>query len=146
MGPYYEEKQRFLKSFFEALTEKSELHEEKNIMLHEYLIKTSTMIIEGTESKCLLGLRKHDSAVVLFDRLMTGSDESNSFNVFDDHPYFEIVAEYEAKGFYYKSNNKRYCGFTKGIVLHRQISLLMEKFVEIYKRENMQEKEKETQD
>lgn len=146
MGPYYKEKKTFLETFFETLTKESKINEKgKHIMLDEFTIRTASLLIDNTESIFILGLREHDNAICLFDRIMDGSDCSDSFNVFDDAPYFVIVPEYERKGFFYKCDNKAQYRFTKGIVIHRQIAVLLERFVETYNASDLFFKEKKRQ-
>lgn len=130
----YDLKKIFLETFFKEIIG-SNPTEKKNIMLDNYILGTlNTEKGDGCDSIFNLGIRDNDSAICLFDREMMGSDEADSINVFDDHPYFEIVPDSEKEGgYYYKYSDRKHYKFAVGEQLCTAISFLLNRFVKKYR-------------
>lgn len=130
----YELKKLFLQSFFKEIIGTNST-EKKNIMMHDYIIATlNTEKGDNAYGIFFIAQRKHDSAICIFDQEMMGSDESDSINVFDDNPYFQIVPDYEKKdAYYYVYNNKRNTKFGVGEQLCTAVNFLFNRFIKKYR-------------
>ncbi len=130
----YELKKIFLQTFFKEIIGANPT-EKKNIMLHDYTIAIlNTEKGDGAYGIFPIAIREHDSAICIFDRDMMGSDESDHINVFDDHPYFQIIPDYEKNdGYYYRYSDKTHYKFAVGEQLCIAISFLLKQFIKKYR-------------
>ncbi len=130
----YELKKLFLNYLFKEIQGANPI-ERKNMMLHDYEITTfNTEKGDNAYGIFFIAQRKHDSAICIFDNEMMGSDESDSINVFDDNPYFEIVPNYKKEGaYYYLYSNKIKTRFAVGEQLCTAVSFLLRQFIKKYR-------------
>jgi hypothetical protein len=126
----YELKKLFLQSFFKEIIGTNST-EKKNTMMHDYNISIlNTEKGDNAYGIFYVAIREGDSAICVFDKEMMGSDEPDSFNVFDDHPYFQIIPNYEKEGsYYYRYSGKRHYKFGVAEQLCTAISFLLKQFI-----------------